>query len=89
MHLLRRTRNRICIWVIVGGVLNLLAYTVVYAELGGDARNGGHGEFVNDLGEIEEGFFIGGHFIRGAGGGRTKSVSKWVWVYSYIHSISL
>ncbi len=85
----RRTRNRICIWVIFGGLLNFLAYTIVYAELGGDAKNGGNGKFLNKVGEVEEGFHIRGHFIGGAGGGKAKGVPRWVWVYSYLHSISL
>lgn len=86
----RRTRNRICIWVIFVGLLNFLAYTIVYAELGGDAKNGGHGPYIDHVtGEKAEGFYIQGHFIRGPGGGKAKGVSKGIWIYSYLHSISL
>ena len=85
----RRTRNRICIWIIFSGLLNFLVYTVIYAELGGDAKNGGNGKFLNEAGEVEEGLYISGHFIRGAGGGKAKGVATWVWIYSYLHSISL
>jgi len=84
----RRTRNRICIWVIVGGLLNFLAYTVVYAELGGDAKNGYYRPPAAAEEDEPPGFYIKGHFIRTAGG-QEKRVSKGTWVYSYLHSISL
>ncbi len=84
----RRTRNRICIWLIFGGLLNFLVYTIVYAQLGGDAKNGGHGAYVNERGEEQTGYYIRGHFIHGVGG-QAKGVPAWVWVYSYLHSISL
>ena len=85
----RRTRNRICLWLIFGGLLNLLIYTVVYAELGGDAKNGGHGPFIDAVsGEPQTGFYISGHFIHGPGG-RSRGVSQGTWIYSFIHSISL
>lgn len=83
----RRTRNRICIWVILGGLLNVVGYTVVYAQLGGDAKNGGNGPYVNAAGQVETGYYISGHFIHGQG--RSRGVSEWVWIYSYLHSISL
>ncbi len=83
----RRTRNRICIWVIVGGLLNFLVYTVVYAELGGDAKNGGYGSYQTAEG-VQHGFYISGHFIRTMGG-KDRGVSRGVWIYSYLHSISL
>ena len=84
----RRTRNRICIWLIILGLANLLGYTLAYANLGGDARNGGKETVQNDAGETEMVFYIRGHFLRGPGGRRTN-VPKWVWIYSYVHSISL
>jgi hypothetical protein len=84
----RRTRNRICIWLIFGGLLNFLAYTIIYAQLGGDAKNGGNGVYLDPAGQKQAGYHIRGHFIHGVGG-QTKGVSKWVWVYSYVHSISL
>ena len=83
----RRTRNRICIGIIFGGLLNFLAYTIIYASVGGDARNGG--KDVETLsGRVQEVFYIRGHFIHGPKG-QERSVPKWVWIYSYLHSISL
>jgi hypothetical protein len=85
----RRTRNHICIWLIVGGLLNLLLYTIIYAVIGGDAMNGGYGPFVDGLtGEQEHGYHIAGRFILGPSG-RYRAVSKGLWVYSFIHSISI
>ena len=83
----RRTRNQVCIWLILGGLLNFLAYTIIYAQLGGDAKNGGHGFFLNEAGELDQGWYITGHFMHA--GGRSKAVPRWVWIYSYLHSISL
>ena len=74
--------------MIFGGLLNLLIYAIIYAELGGDAENGGNGPFLNSQGEVEEGYYISGHFIHSVGG-RSRPVSRSVWIYSYIHSISL
>jgi len=81
----RLTRNRICIWLIFIGLLNFVAYTIVYAELGGDARNGYIGQ--NDqTGERE--YYIAGHFIHGTEG-KFERVAPWVWIYSYAHSVTL
>lgn len=85
----RRTRNRICIWLIVGGLANFLVYTVVYAYLGGDARNGTIEKITNGEGQVEETFYISGHFLHGAEVGRPTAVSRAVWIYSYLHSISI
>ena len=84
----RRTRNIICIWVIFGGLINILVYTVIYAELGGDAKNGWKEVVRNEDGRFTEQYYITGHFLR-AGSGRDQPVPFWVWIYSYIHSISL
>lgn len=78
------------------GLMNFLAYTLIYAELGGDAKNGGieiaqtdDGQpILNDAGEPQQVYYIKGHFIHGAAGQRSN-VSRWVWIYSYVHSISL
>ncbi len=88
MPLQRRTRNQICIWLIFGGLINLLVYTVIYAQLGGDAKNGGHGPYLNERGERVDGYYLRGHFIHGSAG-QSKRVSKGIWIYSYLHSISL
>ncbi len=84
----RRTRNIICIWVIFGGLINILAYTILYAELGGDAKNGWKEIIHDDSGNRIEQYYITGHFLR-AGTGRDRAVPQWVWIYSYLHSISL
>ncbi len=84
----RRTRNRICIWIIVCGLGNFLVYTIIYAGLGGDAINGGHEEMTNDQGQVEQSYFIRGHFLHGHEG-RAERVARWVWIYSYLHSISI
>ena len=84
----RRTRNRICIWLICVGLLNFAAYTIIYGQLGGDAHNGGIERIQSDDGEGETVYFIEGHFIHGPAGRRTN-VPFWIWIYSYFHSISL
>jgi len=85
----RRTRNRICILIIILGLINLLAYTLVYAQLGGDARNGWKETVTNEQGQTKTVFYIRGHFIHGPGGGEPNDVPMWVWIYSYVHSITL
>ncbi len=84
----RRTRNRICIWLIVGGLLNVLAYTIVYGALGGDAKNGGLELTVRPDGSTQKTYYLRGHYLHGIGGRRTE-VPRWEWYYSYLHSISL
>lgn len=84
----RRTRNRICIWLIIGGLLNIAAYTIVYAALGGDAKNGGRDLVPTADGTIRTVYTIGGHYLHSVGGRRTE-VPRWEWYYSYLHSISL
>ncbi len=85
----RRTRNRICIWLLIGGLLNVLAYTIVYGALGGDAKNGGRELVARADGAVQEiKYYIGGHYLHGPSGKRTQ-VPRWEWYYSYLHSISL
>ena len=84
----RRTRNRICIWLIFAGLINFVAYTLVYAELGGDAKNGGAERVVRADGSVSKLYYIKGHFIRGPVGQR-RDVPRGVWIYSYLHSISI
>lgn len=75
----RRTRNRLCIWLIILGLSNFIAYAVVYAIIGGDAPNG----------YIRDGlYYVRGHFVHRTIG-YEQDVPKWVWVYSYLHSISI
>ncbi len=67
-------RTRICIWVIVLGLANFFAYTLVYVFIGGEAVNGKvvevNGEMLHRLQSGEE-------------------VSRGVFIYSGIHSISI
>ena len=75
----RRTRNRICIWVVVIGMVNFLTYTIAYGYIGGDAKNGRVADGV---------YYVRGHFLHGAEGQET-AVPKGLWIYSYVHSISI
>ena len=75
----RRTRNRLCIWLIILGLSNFIVYAVVYAIIGGDAPNG----------YIRDGlYYVRGHFVHRTIG-YEQDVPQWVWVYSYLHSISI
>ena len=76
----RRTRNKLCIWIIIFGLLNCLVYTVIYAYIGGDAKNG---EITPD-----GRYMLRGHFIR-SHEGRSTEVARPVGIYSYIHSTSI
>lgn len=86
MH--RRTRNSLCIWLILAGLANFAGYTIVYGMIGGDARNGGKQTVVQPDGSSHTVYFIRGHFLHGPSGQETP-VSKAEWIYSYVHSISL
>jgi hypothetical protein len=84
----RRRRNKICIAVMTLGALNFLVYTIAYAGLGGDARNGSR-RFERDAqGQTRSVYYLRGHHLRNVAG-RESEVSRGVWVYSYLHSISL
>lgn len=84
----RRRRNRWCLLVITLGALNFIAYTIVYAGLGGDAVNGERAITTSDDGTREVQYSLRGHHLQSLSG-RTKPVSRAVWIYSYIHSISV
>lgn len=75
----RRRRNRICVWLIILGLGNFLLYAVVYAIIGGDAPNG----YITD-----GTYHIRGHFVHRTAGFE-QQVPRWVWIYSYVHSISI
>ena len=83
-----RRRNQICIAVIAIGALNFLVYTVTYAVLGGDAHNGEARLVERSDGTAETAFFVRGHFIHSLRGKETE-VSRGLWVYSYLHSMSV
>lgn len=75
----RRSRTKVCVWLILLGLGNFLAYGVGYALIGGDAPNGA----------VRDGhYFVRGHFIHHLSG-QEQEVSRGVWIYSYIHSISI
>jgi len=76
----RRTRNKLCIWIMMVGLGNCLVYTVVYAYIGGDANNG---EITED-----NRFVVRGHYLHGQDGKATE-VSYGTWIYSSLHSISI
>ncbi len=76
----RRKRIRLCVWLITLGLGNFLIYAIVYATIGGDATNGG----IRDDGSC----YVRGHHVHRISGYETD-VPKWVWVYSYVHSISI
>lgn len=67
-------RTRICIWVIVLGLLNFLAYTVLYVFINGEAVNGWVDAYNGQW-----------HYYLQSG----SEVSRGVFLYSGIHSISI
>ena len=72
-------RTRICIRVILFGLLNFLAYTLVYLLFGGEAVNGR--VVIAADGDIE--------YLLKSWTMIHPTVSKGVFVYSAIHSISI
>jgi len=76
----RRKRTRLCVWLIIIGLANFLTYATVYAIIGGDAQNGG----IREDGTC----FVRGHHIHRVLG-YEQDVPRWVWMYSYVHSISI
>ena len=54
----RRRRNRICIWIIVLGLSNFVAYAVIYAVIGGDAPNG----YIKEPNGAPV-YYVRGHFV--------------------------
>jgi len=80
LHMNRRTK--VCIWVIILGLANFLAYTVVYDFIGGEAVNG----------DVRAEAVAGGpaalHYYL-VDSGRKTPVGRGVWMYSAVHSISI
>ena len=74
-------RTRICIWVIIVGLLNFLAYTVAYLSLGGDAMNG----YVRLDTRVHPP--APRHYL--VERSRPTEVSRGVWIYSAVHSVSI
>lgn len=81
-------RNRLCLRIIYIGLLNFLLYTVVYAALGGDAHNGERRRITAPDGTARYAYFVRGHFIRDLEG-QEREVNATLWIYSYLHSISV
>ncbi len=75
----RQTRNWILLWIIILGLTNFVSYTVMYWYLQGDAKNGAF---------VDGSYYVRGHFIHGAAGEKSQ-VGRGLWLYSYIHSISI
>jgi len=84
----RRRRNRICVGIIIAGAVNFAIYTVSYAALGGDAHNGEVKQIAAEDGSQRTAYFVRGHFIHSLSGKETE-VSRGLWVYSYLHSMSV
>ncbi len=84
----RRRRNKFCIAVMALGLLNFLVYTITYAGLGGDARNGSRRIERDEDGRFRSVYYLRGHHLRNISG-QESEVSRGVWIYSYLHSISL
>ncbi len=84
----RRRRNKICISIIAIGALNFLVYTVMYAALGGDAHNGEALLVERPDGTTQVAYYLRGHFIHTLDG-QEAEVSRRVWIYSYLHSMSV
>jgi hypothetical protein len=76
----RQRRNWILLWIIILGLANFVSYTVMYWYLQGDAKNGA---------VIDGKYYLRGHFLHETSGRITDDVSRGVWIYSYIHSISI
>jgi hypothetical protein len=83
-----RRRNRICLRVIYIGGLNFLLFTILYAAIGGDAPNGHYEVVRGEDGTQRTAYYVRGHFIRSLTG-REREVSRGLWIYSYLHSITL
>ena len=80
--------DRLHIRIIAIGLLNFLVYTLLYAALGGDAYNGERKILQQADGGTRSAYFVRGHYIRSLSG-REREVSRTLWIYSYVHSISV
>ncbi|MEK6643655.1 MAG: hypothetical protein AABZ08_07070 [Planctomycetota bacterium] len=79
----RIRRNRLCIRLIILGLSNFIAYAIPYAMIGGDAPNG----YIKNV-DGHAVYYVRGHFVHRSIG-YEQDVPRWVWIYSYIHSISI
>ena len=75
-------RTKVCIWIIIIGLANFLAYTVAYDFIGGEAVNGDvRAEALSD-GRMVLHYYL-------VDSGRKTRVERGVWIYSAVHSISI
>jgi len=70
--------------MIILGLVNFLAFTMSYVVIGGDAMKGDIRVETTDHGQK-----VLHYFLVGEGRGRRFEVSRGVWIYSAVHSISL
>lgn len=87
----RVNRNRILVAVIFLGLANFAVYTFFYWYFQGDARNGCIRFVVDESGATapEPEYILRGHFLRARDGLESAAVSRGVWIYSFVHSISI
>lgn len=72
-------RTIICIWIIMIGLANFLAYSIIYMHIGGEAI---HGRVIqSDDGQMQ--------YMLKSSKPEDVPVSKCVYIYSGIHSISI
>ena len=71
---MKERRSRICIWIILVGLANFMAYTILYAYFYGEAING-----VVRIIDGQTRYFLQSQ----------QEVSRGVFLYSGIHSISI
>ena len=74
-------RTWVCVWIIILGLANFVAYTVGWAAIGGDAMNG----YVRS----EAGSPEVRHYFLVRHGAAVFEVGRTEWVYSAVHSISM
>ena len=72
--------TRICLWIILLGLANFVAYVVGYVHIGGDAMNG---KVVRDPADRAVRRYLIGRE------GDLSEVSRGAWIYSAAHSISI
>jgi len=74
-------RTRICVWIIIGGMINFLLFTLIYFAIEGDARNGKVTKEVGS-GEIR-------YYVQMRADGPANEVAQGWFIYSAIHSLSI
>jgi len=74
-------RTRVCVWIILLGLANFVAYAVGWAVIGGDAMNG--------YARCDPGPDGARRFFLVRHGAEVFEVGRVAWVYSAVHSISV